>query len=160
MGGERSCGRSSSRDAFGCGEEVRISPLRRTGFVGTDMLYRARLATRRQLTIDWLDISLPASSIGLVNINEGALGILGYVFGLLSQYPLLNSYALFQSYFFDPRGAEPMEIGARCQVVASYFVSYVIISWENDALFVVIICTFYLYSREYFPHTASPAGNA
>jgi hypothetical protein len=43
-----------------------------------------------------------------------------------------------------------MEIGARGQVVASYFVSYVIISWkETHALFVVIICTFYLYSREW-----------
>ncbi|KAJ2920301.1 hypothetical protein MD484_g14, partial [Candolleomyces efflorescens] len=44
---------------------------------------KARLATRRQLTIDWLDISLPASSIGLVNINEGTLGILGLISSIL-----------------------------------------------------------------------------
>lgn len=34
--------------------------------------------TRQQLLLDWLDIWIPATGAGLVNVNEGALGILGY----------------------------------------------------------------------------------
>lgn len=41
-------------------------------------LYRSRAVTRQQLLLDWLDIWIPATGAGLVNVNEGALGILGY----------------------------------------------------------------------------------
>lgn len=38
---------------------------------------RTRAATRYQFTMDCLDLWLPAASIGLVNFNEGILGLLG-----------------------------------------------------------------------------------
>ncbi|KAF8622241.1 hypothetical protein AX15_007180 [Amanita polypyramis BW_CC] len=43
----------------------------------------SRVATRRQLTIDWLDVWLPAASMGLVNANEGTLSILGLISSLI-----------------------------------------------------------------------------
>lgn len=45
----------------------------------SNILSRATAATRQQFTIDLLDISLPATAIGLWNLNEGTLGLLGYV---------------------------------------------------------------------------------
>ena len=37
-------------------------------------------ATRYQFIIDVLDVWIPATNIGLVNLNDGVLGIFGYVF--------------------------------------------------------------------------------
>ena len=34
---------------------------------------------RQQLVIDTLDVWLPASALGLVDVNDGAVGILGFV---------------------------------------------------------------------------------
>jgi len=39
----------------------------------------ARKATKQQLTIDLLDVWIPAAGAELVHVNEGALGLLGYV---------------------------------------------------------------------------------
>jgi hypothetical protein len=36
-----------------------------------------RASTRYQLVIDILDVWLPASALGLVNINDGTVGVLG-----------------------------------------------------------------------------------
>jgi peroxin-11B len=41
------------------------------------MLHSMRAATRHQLMIDILDLWLPASSLGLVNLNDGIVGIFG-----------------------------------------------------------------------------------
>ncbi len=38
----------------------------------------ARAATLHQFTIDALDIWIPATGLGLTNINDGVLGIFGY----------------------------------------------------------------------------------
>ncbi|KAF8349952.1 peroxisomal biogenesis factor 11 [Amanita rubescens] len=43
----------------------------------------SRAATRQQLLLDWLDIWIPATGAGLVNVNEGALGILGLITSLV-----------------------------------------------------------------------------
>ncbi|PFH54594.1 hypothetical protein AMATHDRAFT_44433 [Amanita thiersii Skay4041] len=43
----------------------------------------SRAATRRQLTIDLLDLWIPATGAELVNINEGVLGIFGFITSLL-----------------------------------------------------------------------------
>lgn len=40
----------------------------------------ARDNNRKQLVIDLLDVWIPATGAELLNINEGTLGILGYVF--------------------------------------------------------------------------------
>lgn len=37
----------------------------------------ARAATRQQFIIDILDVWLPAANLGLVNLNDGTLGIFG-----------------------------------------------------------------------------------
>lgn len=37
-----------------------------------------RAATRQQFIIDILDVWLPAANLGLVNLNDGTLGIFGY----------------------------------------------------------------------------------
>ncbi|KDQ63612.1 hypothetical protein JAAARDRAFT_118980 [Jaapia argillacea MUCL 33604] len=53
----------------------------------------ARAATRHQFVIDVLDVWLPATSLGLVNINEGVLGIFGLVtsiMGFRSQWIAVN----------------------------------------------------------------------
>ena len=39
--------------------------------------YSMRAATRHQFIIDILDVWLPASNLGLVNLNDGILGIFG-----------------------------------------------------------------------------------
>ena len=41
----------------------------------------ARENNRRQLVIDLLDVWIPATGAELLNVNEGTLGILGYVLG-------------------------------------------------------------------------------
>jgi len=43
----------------------------------------ARAATRQQLIIDMCDVSIPATGAGIFTINEGTLGILGYVYRLV-----------------------------------------------------------------------------
>ncbi len=40
---------------------------------------RARDATRQQFIIDLLDVWIPAANLGVVNLNDGILGIFGYV---------------------------------------------------------------------------------
>ena len=40
---------------------------------------KERKAVRYQLVIDSLDVWLPATGLGLVNVNDGVAGILGYV---------------------------------------------------------------------------------
>lgn len=39
----------------------------------------ARDNNQKQLVIDLLDVWIPATGAGLLDINEGALGMLGYV---------------------------------------------------------------------------------
>jgi peroxin-11B len=39
--------------------------------------YSARVALRDQLSMDVLDIWIPATGAGLVNVNEGVLGVFG-----------------------------------------------------------------------------------
>jgi peroxin-11B len=46
----------------------------------------ARTATRQQLVVDLCDVWIPATGSGIVNVNDGALGILGYVFAVLSEF--------------------------------------------------------------------------
>ncbi len=46
-------------------------------FSGHMGFYSTRTAARQQFIIDILDVWLPASNLGLVNINDGALGIFG-----------------------------------------------------------------------------------
>ncbi|KAK2461818.1 hypothetical protein APHAL10511_006281 [Amanita phalloides] len=46
-------------------------------------LKASRATTRRQLLVDWLDIWIPATGAGLVNVNEGTLGIFGLVTSLV-----------------------------------------------------------------------------
>jgi peroxin-11B len=41
------------------------------------MFHSARAATRQQFIIDVLDVWLPASNLGLVNLNDGILGTVG-----------------------------------------------------------------------------------
>ncbi|KAI9460909.1 peroxisomal biogenesis factor 11 [Lactarius psammicola] len=47
-------------------------------------LHTTRTATRQQFIIDILDVWLPASNLGLVNINDGALGIFGTISSFLA----------------------------------------------------------------------------
>ena len=46
-------------------------------FPGHMGLHSIRAATRQQFIIDVLDVWLPASNLGLVNLNDGVLGIFG-----------------------------------------------------------------------------------
>ena len=41
--------------------------------------FSARLATRKQFTIDILDVWIPAAGADLVRVSEGTLGLLGCV---------------------------------------------------------------------------------
>ena len=41
------------------------------------IFYSTRAATRHQFIIDVLDVWLPASNLGLVNLNDGILGVFG-----------------------------------------------------------------------------------
>jgi len=51
-----------------------------------------RAATRQQFVIDVLDIWIPASGLGLVNINDGLLGIFGIITSVLAlQKPWENA---------------------------------------------------------------------
>ncbi len=44
-----------------------------------NLYYSSRDALRHQLYIDMLDIWLPISNLKYVNLNDGVLGIVGYV---------------------------------------------------------------------------------
>jgi peroxin-11B len=47
-------------------------------------LRTTRASTRRQLTQDMLDIWLPASGLGLVNINDGTAGLIGLTTSIMA----------------------------------------------------------------------------
>jgi len=47
-------------------------------------LHAMRAATRHQFIIDILDVWLPASNLGLVNLNDGVLGIFGFISSVLA----------------------------------------------------------------------------
>ncbi|KAI0762839.1 peroxisomal biogenesis factor [Fomes fomentarius] len=47
-------------------------------------LQTARSAVRYQFVIDLLDVWIPATSIGLVNLNDGILGVFGFVTSLMA----------------------------------------------------------------------------
>ncbi|KAI0274607.1 peroxisomal biogenesis factor 11 [Gloeopeniophorella convolvens] len=67
------------------GENARESQLR--------ALHAVRAATRHQFIIDIFDLWLPASNLGLVTLNEGFLGIFGFissVLGLQAQWLAVN----------------------------------------------------------------------
>ncbi|KAF8740594.1 hypothetical protein AX14_007976 [Amanita brunnescens Koide BX004] len=53
----------------------------------------SRAATSQQLLVDWLDIWIPATGAGLVNVNEGVLGILGLVSSLIGMKAQWNAIA-------------------------------------------------------------------
>ncbi|EGO00503.1 hypothetical protein SERLA73DRAFT_181134 [Serpula lacrymans var. lacrymans S7.3] len=58
-------------------------------------LENIRADTRYQFTIDVLDIWIPASNLGLVNVNDGFVGICGLissVMGLRSQWAAVNGF--------------------------------------------------------------------
>jgi len=62
------------------------------------LLSSARAATRQQLIIDMYDVSIPATGAGIFTINEGTLGILGYVYTLIrSENNLIPSSSLISS---------------------------------------------------------------
>lgn len=145
MGGEGSGGRSCSRNTVGCYQKVRVRPSHENGLTQCTCFHRARLATRRQFTIDSLDIFLPAASIGLVHMNEGLLGLLGYVCGLLFNGFLLNLSRLPQSCVFDPRCTKSVEIGA--WGLRNSLMLYVEIWGKGDGCF--LQCD-YLYFLSYF----------
>jgi len=67
-------------------ENARVSQLR--------ALRTARAATRQQFIIDLLDVWLPASNLGLVNLNDGILGTVGVISSVLAlqtQWRVLNA---------------------------------------------------------------------
>lgn len=45
----------------------------------TKGLSRERNAVRYQFIIDLLDVWIPATNLGYVNLNDGVLGLFGYV---------------------------------------------------------------------------------
>jgi len=47
-------------------------------------LHTIRAATRQQFIIDVLDVWLPASNLGLVNLNDGVLGVFGTITSFLA----------------------------------------------------------------------------
>ncbi|KAF8526421.1 peroxisomal biogenesis factor 11 [Gautieria morchelliformis] len=75
------------------------SPSSENNSLGDDAAKRARLAaiatqsgsTRHQLFIDTLDVSLPASAIGLVDLNDGVVGILGFISSVMALGTQWNS---------------------------------------------------------------------
>ncbi|EIM92657.1 peroxisomal biogenesis factor 11 [Stereum hirsutum FP-91666 SS1] len=58
------------------GENARLSQLR--------ALESARADTRQQFVIDILDLWIPAANVGLVNFNDGILGIFGVITSVLA----------------------------------------------------------------------------
>jgi peroxin-11B len=57
-------------------------------------LQTMRAATRHQFIIDILDVWLPAANLGLVNLNDGILGIFGFIsslLGLQTQWLAVNA---------------------------------------------------------------------
>ncbi|KAI0307775.1 peroxisomal biogenesis factor 11 [Multifurca ochricompacta] len=57
-------------------------------------LHAMRADTRRQFIIDIFDVWLPASNLGLVNVNDGVLGIFGFISSVLAlqaQWLTVNS---------------------------------------------------------------------
>ncbi|KAF8506429.1 peroxisomal biogenesis factor 11 [Gautieria morchelliformis] len=75
------------------------SPSSEKNSLGDDAAKRARLAaiatqsgsTRHQLFIDTLDVSLPASALGLVDLNDGVVGILGFISSVMALGTQWNS---------------------------------------------------------------------
>ena len=69
---------------------------------------------RQQLLIDTLDVWLPASALGLVDFNDGAVGILGFV--LLHQILNLEVKLMFYQIYLvchsteDPVDSRLVEI--------------------------------------------------
>ncbi|KAF8481149.1 peroxisomal biogenesis factor 11 [Russula ochroleuca] len=70
--------------------------------IGEDNARKSRLralqtmqaATRHQFIIDILDVWLPAANLGLVNLNDGILGIFGFIsslLGLQTQWLAVNA---------------------------------------------------------------------
>jgi len=53
----------------------------------------SRAASSQQLLVDWLDIWIPATGAGLVNFNEGVLGILGLITSLIGVKAQWNAIA-------------------------------------------------------------------
>ncbi|KAH9985419.1 peroxisomal biogenesis factor 11 [Russula compacta] len=57
-------------------------------------LHTMRATARHQFIIDILDVWLPASNLGLVNLNDGVLGIFGFITSILAlqtQWPAVNA---------------------------------------------------------------------
>ncbi len=51
----------------------------------------ARKNNRQQLIIDLLDVWIPATGAELLNVNEGTLGLLGYVYVAANEKCILTS---------------------------------------------------------------------
>ena len=64
----------ASRDLESCTRESSFTYLRFSCHMG---FHSIRATTRQQFIIDILDVWLPASNLGLVDINDGILGIFG-----------------------------------------------------------------------------------
>ena len=56
-------------------------------------LCSARAATREQIYIDALDAWIPAAALGLTTVNDGFLGLAGYVSHMRLQYAFLMPFA-------------------------------------------------------------------
>lgn len=71
----------------------------------------AQAAARQQFTIDILDVWIPATGAGLAHLNEGTLGIFGFVlFSLvhgLELTKLLQSHHIHSRYTSTVEGCEP-----------------------------------------------------
>jgi hypothetical protein len=79
-------------------------------------------STRHQLFIDSLDVWLPASALGLVDLNDGVVGILGFV---LSPYilDLQTMLICYQFHLVCHGTGNPVE---QClfEVTSEVYVSY------------------------------------
>lgn len=74
----------------------------------------ARLATGSQFTIDILDVWIPAAGADLVNVSEGTLGLLGWVF---TRSILTHDLSLsLQPCLFNSRHPESVEGSKRQEV--------------------------------------------
>lgn len=69
---------------------------------------RARDATRYQFIVDLLDIWVPATNLGLVNINDGFIGIFGYV---SRDQVVFSSLTAPQCYFISDDFASAVDCG-------------------------------------------------
>lgn len=66
----------------------------------------ARKNNRQQLTMDLLDVWIPATGAQLLNINEGTLGILGCVMMLIIIHVQVLITPLFHSLISSLMGAK------------------------------------------------------